>query len=369
MIRGICGVPALFLGLVVVLVPAERPAIASSGPSFNIVATAPTRTSQIRLSADGSTVAFTDTSTGDELPFRWRPDTGLTPLPFEGDTWINGISHDGSLVLGAGGPGKSSTFRWSEAGGVQQLNFEQPAGHGAGSWAMSADGSTVVGYTSGPQLAWFESFRWRDGQGPADRFASSLGDSGKPSVATGVSADGSAVAGRYGDDVYRWTAAGGVQVLWQGAANDPRISGDGLVVAVSRADAVSQQWSARGGVQDLVTPAGWNRALVSAMNGSGSLISGVLRQPTNAGADLEGVVWGNAGQPQLLKDYLAARGVDVSQWTSLTPLSISDDGQTFAGYGIDSAGQGHVWVASVPEPSAALLLGLSCGWLLRRRRA
>ena len=76
MIRGICGVPALFLGLVVVLVPAERPAIASSGPSFNIVATAPTRTSQIRLSADGSTVAFTDTSTGDELPFRWRPDTG-----------------------------------------------------------------------------------------------------------------------------------------------------------------------------------------------------------------------------------------------------------------------------------------------------
>src|SRR5688500_7704674 len=101
MIRGVCGVPALFFCVVAALTPASLPAVAAPAPAVNMLATGPARNNHIRLAADGSTLAFTDTSSGAEVPFRWRSDTGLTPLPFAGNTWINGISHDGALVLGA----------------------------------------------------------------------------------------------------------------------------------------------------------------------------------------------------------------------------------------------------------------------------
>ena len=50
------------------------------------------------------------------------------------------------------------------------------------------------------------------------------------------------------------------------------------------------------------------------------------------------------------------------------PISISADGRTFAGAGINPAGNRESWIVVVPEPSSAVLIGLVGLPLLRRRR-
>lgn len=79
-------------------------------------------------------------------------------------------------------------------------------------------------------------------------------------------------------------------------------------------------------------------------------------------------IWGTGGEPVSLMAALAAAGVDVSGWSSLSrATTMTDDGTTVAGWGIWADGSTRGFIASIPEPATLLLslLGLS---LLRRRR-
>ncbi len=61
-------------------------------------------------------------------------------------------------------------------------------------------------------------------------------------------------------------------------------------------------------------------------------------------------------------------GLDLTGWALFEARGISDDGLTIVGFGANPSGQTEVWIAIVPELSAALLLALGLAALAVGRR-
>jgi hypothetical protein len=218
------------------------------------------------VSADGSTVVGrATTSEGGAAPFRWTRADGMEAV-VEGDGTAVAVSADGSVVLGEQRRPLVRAFRWTRALGA--VTLEPVAGD---DWtqarALSADGATVLGHSSGPfgarLFVWTEAtgtravenlpgytsclaagvtfgrtsglavgglctieagqprpFVWA-GQdvllalGPADAL-----DGYEPTGPVAVTADGSVAVGRAsgatlaaGSRAYRWTQANGLQLI------------------------------------------------------------------------------------------------------------------------------------------------------------
>jgi hypothetical protein len=74
---------------------------------------------------------------------------------------------------------------------------------------------------------------------------------------------------------------------------------------------------------------------------------------------------------QNLRDLLIAGGVTgLTNWTLTEAKSISADGLTIVGTGINPLGNSEAWIATVPEPSSLVLAGCAAVGLLSvaRRR-
>ena len=59
--------------------------------------------------------------------------------------------------------------------------------------------------------------------------------------------------------------------------------------------------------------------------------------------------------------------LDLTGWALKSATGISADGLTIVGTGTNPVGFDEGWIATIPEPSTLLLLGLG-GLLLRRRQ-
>jgi len=201
----------------------------------------------------------------------------------------NDASFDGSVVVGSQsfGYANGEAFRASNDGLIQYLGY-LPGHHGSAAQAVSPDGKTVVGFSSGPD--WAQPFRWTEVEG-----MTSLGalpdDTRQIGKALDVSADGQTVVGMASSvngvfEAFRWTAATGMQPLgdlpgglFESTAYD--VSDDGRVVVgfgSSTRFRISEAfiWQAETGMQSLTEVLifqYWNRAWQLPFDGSNERFS------------------------------------------------------------------------------------------------
>ena len=188
------------------------------------------------------------------------------------------VSADGSVVVGTSETevsGQFDAFRWGTATGMQGLGLYQGQASG-----VSADGSVIVGHHGSPPRA----FRWTAESGLTD-----LGmlPGHEHAFATAVSADGSVIVGWVRnslgsmDQAFRWTAETGMVSLGAMAGTSMSVatgvSADGSVVVGYAFSSGSSQkafrWTATSGMQPVGTLGG-NRSVGLAVSGDGRVVAG-----------------------------------------------------------------------------------------------
>jgi phospholipase/lecithinase/hemolysin/uncharacterized membrane protein len=253
-----------------------------------------------------------------DIAFRWTVDTGLEQIAVG---QAIAVSDDGNVVVGK--EWGEGAFRWTPSTGLESL---APYGKATD---VSADGSVVVGWDyRGRERG---AFRWSTDDA-LQLLDMPLGRD--ESYAHAVSADGSVVLGTManatpnypGNEVFRWTAESGVEVLTP--AEDVVFDG------------VTTPLMSRNG--DVVVANGWSYS---------------------AEASDAAFIWREGHGTQFLREVLANEFQLAGQLENLEQLgvsAISADGRAFLGLastrGVDD--QILVWVAVIPEPSTLALLAV-----------
>lgn len=341
--------------------------------------------STTNISGDGTTVVGTATDADDVgRAFRWTLATGLVDIgPGNSISQSNSgaVSHDGSVVVGIGN-GSQSSFRWTAASGPVDLGTF-PGGSVTFAAGISADGSTIVGSAVGADQK-FQGFKWTAATGlVATPVASSAVQS---SLNTAISADGSVIVGFNLssndtahislDRAFRYTPAGGFQDLGVETGFDRSVanavSGDGnTVVGFSQIahdgapvfTSSAFRWTQSTGLVPLFFD-DESSSYAEAASFDGSQVVG---HSTRSGSDL-GVLWTSTLGAVDLNTYLPTIGIDLTGWDLTDATGISDDGNTFTGYGTYN-GQDAAWVVTlVPEPGSIALLALAVPLAMRRSR-
>ena len=166
------------------------------------------------VSADGTVISgdgSADVQFCSGHAFRWTSngagggtmqDLGHLPGQFATDSLAFGLSADGQVVVGSSqASNNDQAFRWTAAGGMQDIGFALTAGEGwSEASAVNADGSVVVGWAAVPEI---HAFMWTPALGSVDlnTYLPTVGINLSDwllKYATGVSADGRTIVG-YGE--------------------------------------------------------------------------------------------------------------------------------------------------------------------------
>jgi probable HAF family extracellular repeat protein len=284
---------------------------------------------QVAVSADGGTIVSTVRGTdGIQTASVWAGGTSWRSLggfpdspPLDGSLSSGyGVSGNGSVVVGLGWlpTGRGHAFRWEGSTGMVDLGSLTP-GRSSRANAVSADGRVIVGWDDAA-TGYRRGAVWRDGREML------LDPSGQAGEALAVNSNGSLIVG----------------VGYPGNTQDAYL------------------WSATGGFVDLgMLPGGdFDRATAYALSDDGSVVVGF----SGFGFDRNGFLWTPATGMLSLDSYLRDQGVDLTGWQLTSPLAVSADGTTLAGWGIHAGGV-EGWVVrlqptAVPEPSPIVLWGL-----------
>jgi probable HAF family extracellular repeat protein len=325
------------------------------------------------LSADGSAVIGSG-STGDGVePALWKNGTlqHLGKVPGTEHMFAQNISGNGEVVVGE--DYSVNGYRWTAQGGFQPLEgFGIP-------FAASHDGSVIVGSgISGSNGA----IRWT--QQASAVYIGDLVGGGTTGNAFGVSADGAVIVGHrqitQNERVaFRWTAASGAVPLGDLPGGDffseaLAVSPNGAVV-VGRGTASGGQepfrWTAAGGLQGLghlpnyVSTQSFSSE-AAGVSPDGSIVVG---QDTVGLLETETFFWTPADGIRSLASVLSEDyGYDTTGWTLESAL-ISADGTTLAGRGQHvTHGTNAVWRAVIPEPRAMWLIVVALAILASARK-
>ena len=328
------------------------------------------------MSRDGNWVVGTSGTAVDSGGYRWGAGVGMMPIsPPLGVSGVGplGVSANGGAVTGAAfvdGVGVRG-FRWTEAG-MTVLGSLGGTGGSSGN-AISDDGMVVVGRadTSDSQRA----FRWTEANGMEDLGV--LPGTGTSS-AMGTNADGSVVAGFSAGfsqlKAFRWTAAGGMQDLGSlvpgGNAMGMAMSSDGDAIAGNASSPEGNRafrWTAADGMESIGTAAGWSYSMGTCISGDGLAVAGYGGGEFSDGD--RAFYWTESLGMVDLNVYLASVGVDMSGWTLHFAHGLSADGSAITGFG-EYQGAVRAWrVTGIPAPGSAVLGGVACLVLWRRRRS
>lgn len=319
--------------------------------------------SALDVSGDGSVVVGQGfDSMGVEHGYRWSTDGSLVVFDaFE----ARGVSGDGNVVVGRASPasGVDGAARWTSSGGIASIrslpgNLDIGYAHSA-SW----DGTAVVGEGLDANTI-RKPYHWTAATGMT-LFGSLPGK--QEGYGLGISADGLVAVGHMytggtaNDEAFRWTAASGIVGLgyvsgFSGASYAAATSHDGSVVVGSSSGGggrVAFRWTAADGMQSLGDlPGGDVDSAAFDVSGDGNVVVGVVASDDFRGA----VFWNESGQFVKLKDFLMTHGVTgLDDWNLWQPFAVSLDGRTIVGEGFDPQGKHVAWMATIPEPSAAVL--------------
>ena len=272
-------------------------------------------TSSIGISADGSTIAATILGPdGLTNPGRWQEATGWISLghPVKGcsmdGNWGSGygVNRDGSMVVGLSWycPGAQG-FRWTERRGMVGLSY--PKGASSRASAVSADGTTIVGFYEHPKQGIRRAVRWTP---TFDLFTGTT----TPGEATAVSSNGSKIVGQAaiaeGIHAFYYTDAAGL-------------------ISLGTVSGIPSDQSIANGVSDKGKVVGWSG------------------DPFFGGS--EAFIW-NAANPastmRSLRNTLKWAGAPIPNGVFLTnALAISADGSTIVGTWLDASFNQGTWIA------------------------
>ncbi len=237
-------------------------------------------------------------------------------------------------------------------------------------WAMSGDGSVVVGTNHDAAGQNSQAFRWTQASGMVLIGSLPLTPPLDQSVVPrAVSYNGSITVGTSGTAPVRWVGttqqtlplpAGGTGTAVDVSADGGTILGYYQAPAVPRTGCL---WLPGDILVPLAAPIGYSQIAPIAMSDDAQTIIARAGSPTPTF-----FVWANgpAAQPVTLTDYLSMHGFDVSGWTNFQPKAISADGLTIAGTG-QHGGPVIGWVATIPAPMTSAMCVL-VGVTFRRRR-
>jgi probable HAF family extracellular repeat protein len=336
----------------------------SSADDFGGLGFLPSTTSSTAngISADGTVVV----GYSGLQAYSWTETGGMVGLGFlPGQSFSNAIaaSGDGSVVVGYSEYFGSSfgrrAFRWTLAGGMVSLGTLTGSHDYSAAHAVNADGSVVVGI-SGQTFVGQQAFRWTQADGM-------LGLGFLPgknsSAAVGVSGDGNIVVGgsRTGEGAdwvaFRWTQGTGMTSLGflsGGTASlGQAISSDGqVIVGWSSSTGSSQQafrWTQGGGMAGLGFLGGGNQSVALATNANGAVIVGYGNTATTT---FEAFRWTAASGMIGIKDMAVAAGLSMTGWQLTFARGVSGDGNVMVGDGIDPSGKNEAWIYRLSAPGS-----------------
>lgn len=221
---------------------------------------------------------------------------GLGSLPGEAWSGANAISADGSTVVGYSG---AYGFRWNQSTGMNSI---APVGSFSSTNAIgvNADGSVVAGSLEGATSA--HALRWTSA-GSVD-IGTILG--GSVARAHASSADGSILAGQSsapsGGGAFRWTAAIGIVNIGALApgygSNAHGISADGSVIvggSSSPSGSHAYRWTQGTGMVDLGTLPNGVLSVAYAVSGDGASVVGMSYIGPTSPTDYRPFRWRSQG--------------------------------------------------------------------------
>lgn len=174
-------------------------------------------TSANAISGDGTTVVGESANNA----FRWQVGGQMSSLGKLSDsnaTTAYAVSSDGSVIAGQSFGSARKVFRWTDAGGMQDIgglplsSFQ--VSQDVNFAAMTRDGSTIIGATTSSSGT--AAYRWRAGNDGMTGTMQNLGSlGGSEAEALAVNADGSVVVGSAENTAgrghgFRWTDASGM---------------------------------------------------------------------------------------------------------------------------------------------------------------
>lgn len=305
------------------------------------------------LSGDG-TIAVGNFGRGGPV-FRWTAKTGVVSMGVASMGEGMSISRNGQYISGNLMNVKADTskgaFRWDASNGWVRV---APIGHCStdtnSAFAVSDDGS-VFGYAYNT-CSDYKAFRWNPNTGSAEYNSSFTRPNGKPanSRIDQVSADGSIAVG--------WQEA-----AWGGWFGTVWRNGTPELITDANGDGVSEAFTVSGNGETIAGQvfqgqmpydgSGWRRATNSttleyvqpinsdasplnpyALSGDGSVMAGFSGSPWFSLQPLP-FIWTKQLGAVSLDDFVKHQGTAMEQWSSLwTPMAVSDDGSTIAGWGV-----------------------------------
>jgi len=330
------------------------------------------------MSDDGSVVAgmakVMKSAALDHAEFLWTEPDGFQPLTLTA-TWpetgeIKGMSDDGSVLVGQTHEDPVQVFRWTVAGGTEQLG-RLPGLASCTFNRITRDAEVVFGNCNDPQD--YEhpgtSFRWTqslgmqpltltDGGEPCSMYPGGLSENGL--VAFGGARCGSSTTyplarwGQEGVKLLPTSPLGMTQLLRAGASRDGNVA-FGLISTSSVRDRPQEdgyngtqafRWSAAEGIVPLGMLAGHQLSSAYAADAHGDVLVG--RSGVENGAS-EAVLWDSQGL-LAIASYVQSQGVDLhgAHLRSAERVATHDDITIVQGL-TDLQNQTGAWIAWIPR--------------------